>query len=237
MNIRIAVMDDEKTFCSALSEKLLAWGKETKNLIDISAFTTSWDLLEAWSKGQDFDAVFLDINMGEDSVSGLEVSHQLRNRRYEAPIVFLTSLTRFMQEGYQVEAFRYLLKPLNDGDFEECMDRLSLKIQSRGNKFLFLKLGVGKYIRIPFEEILYVEGAGNYVDITTKNGVYHYRITLNELLKILPPQFVRCHRCIIVNLENVDGIDRQGFMFGDKRQVISKKFREEAERQYMQHFG
>lgn len=237
MNICVAIMDDEKIFCDDLSERLKNWGKDTKNSVDISVFNKSEDFISAWEKQKDFDIIFLDIKMGENSLSGMEVAHHIRNNGSNSPIVFLTSILDYMSEGYRVEAFRYLLKPLNEADFLECMDNVYLKVQKRGNKYLFLKMSDQKYLRIPYEDILFIEGARNYVDITTKQDTYHYRITLSELQKLLPAQFVKCHRSIIINIENVDGVERDGVIFGEKKQYISERYRGEIQKCYMQYFG
>ena len=200
MNICVAIMDDEKIFCDDLSERLKNWGKDTKNSVDISVFNKSEDFISAWEKQKDFDIIFLDIKMGENSLNGMEVAHHIRNNGSNSPIVFLTSILDYMSEGYRVEAFRYLLKPLNEADFLECMDNVYLKVQKRGNKYLFL-------------------------------------ITLSELQKLLPAQFVKCHRSIIINIENVDGVERDGVIFGEKKQYISERYRGEIQKCYMQYFG
>lgn len=85
MNICVAIMDDEKIFCDDLSERLKNWGKDTKNSVDISVFNKSEDFISDWEKQKDFDIIFLDIKMGENSLNGMEVAHHIRNNGIDTP--------------------------------------------------------------------------------------------------------------------------------------------------------
>lgn len=67
-----------------------------------------------------FDLAFLDIDM--KGVNGLTLARRLRAARPDAVIVFVTNFIQYAPEGYEVQAFRYLLKPT----LEEKTPRLFL---------------------------------------------------------------------------------------------------------------
>ena len=105
-----------------------------------------------------FDLILLDIslNRGQNAVEpdGMETARKIRERS-DALIIFVTALREYVFEGYDVGAFHYLLKPIDEQKFTEVMDRAICQIRSKKNvEPLVIKVG-GNYVRIPVDDILY----------------------------------------------------------------------------------
>ncbi len=237
LNLNIAIMDDEKSFCDILETKLREWGREANNTVNITCYSSSDDFIEAWESQKNFDAVFLDIKMKNCELNGMDVAHIIRSQNDDSAIVFVTSISDYMSEGYRVDAVRYLLKPLQEYDFRECMERLSVKFQTKGNEIFLLKFR-DKILRVPYKDILYFSSANNYVEIHTKTEVIRYLKKLKYIEDMLPPQFVRCHRSIILNIENMAAITGNTIvMINDEQLPVSKQYCSMIQQKFIIYFG
>ena len=77
-------------------------------------------------------------------------------------------------------------------------------------KRVFPVRSVGKIELIPLEEIRWIKGAANYVEIHAQNGKYMHRETLHNLTQQLDPSiFLRIHRSAIVNLNHIKEISSE----------------------------
>ncbi len=115
--MRIAICDDENTFLKELEEKIV---KIIPRLdCDVEPFSCAEDLL---SSDMAFDIVFLDIEM--DGMDGMSCARKIRQSDKDIPIVFLTSHTEMAVEGYEVSAFRFLQKPVDDTKLKRTLQDL-----------------------------------------------------------------------------------------------------------------
>ncbi len=123
-------------------------------------------------------------------------------------IVFITAMPDYVYEAYDVEAFHYLLKPIDEKKLEEVLARAVTRAQEKKNMPSLLIKTNGKFMRIPVEDICYVENDGRKVALHTKNGEYSYYEKMEALEKKLTKGFFRSHRGYLVNLQEVSGYDR-----------------------------
>lgn len=237
MTLDIAIMDDEQVFRESLEKRLREWAKETGILIKISSFERAIDLIEIWETQTSFDIVFLDIRMKDNDYNGIDTAYLLRKHDSDVAIVFISNISDYLAEGYRVDAVRYLLKPLQDYDFKECMDRLVFKLKSKETEVFILRTRE-KMVRIPYSEILYFSSANNYIDIHTTQNTFHYLRKLKYLEDTFPPQFVRCHRTVIVNIENISSIIGSEIVLGNGEKLpISKQHLKEVREKFIQYYG
>lgn len=180
--------------------------------LDLKAcFTNAFEGITYLQKNKT-DVLFLDIKMPD--ISGLEVSKSLQNRPM---IIFTTAYTEHAVEGFELDAIDYLLKPFSMQRFiKACTKAYELhllkKDQSNQQEFLFLKDGY-EQVRVLLNEIIYIEAAGNYLNVVLSAKKIVTRMTLNEMLELLPAQkFTRIHRSYIVANDNVTRYNKQ-FIF------------------------
>lgn len=131
MNIQIAIIENEISHTSYLLELLKEWEKNHPNIsLLVDTFTSGQPLLE--KKEIIYDLIFLDIEL--DDLSGLDIAHILRDRKFSGELVFLTSHQEYVFSGYDVKALNYLLKPIA---YEKLSSILSF-IQKQTEKSFFI---------------------------------------------------------------------------------------------------
>lgn len=172
------------------------------------AFTNAFEAIDHLQKNKT-DLIFLDIKMPD--ISGIELSKSLAN---PPMIIFTTAYTEHAVEGFEVNAVDYLLKPFSLARFikacTKAQELFSLK-HARGQDVdsIFLKDGY-EQVRVQLGEILYIEAAGNYLNVILKHKKIMTRITINEILQLLPAdQFTRIHRSYIVAKNKVTKFNKQ----------------------------
>jgi DNA-binding LytR/AlgR family response regulator len=156
------------------------------------------------------DIVFADIEM--PGISGLELVRSLTGK---VPVlIFVTTHPEFAMEGFEIEAFDYLLKPINPERFDRCVSRIRDFFELRSKSYAFdkehhsnyitIKQGYDKY-KILIRDILFLEAMKDYTKIITPATQYLVLGTFSHMLDLLPKdKFTRIHRSYIVNREKID---------------------------------
>jgi DNA-binding LytR/AlgR family response regulator len=157
------------------------------------------------------DIVFADIEMPD--LTGLEL---IRNLSGQVPApIFITSHPEFAIDGYELEAFDYLVKPVTEERFAKCVYRVRDFFQLREkavafekeneSNFIIIKEGYDKH-RIHLHDILYLEAMKDYTKIITTANPYLVLGTLTGMQeKLSSKNFIRIHRSYIVNCNKIDG--------------------------------
>jgi DNA-binding LytR/AlgR family response regulator len=97
-------------------------------------------------------------------------------------------------------------------------------------KYFFIK-EKGRYLKIPFSEIVFVEGCGNYIKIVTENKAYLLLIAMKRMEQLLPAfLFKRIHRSYIVSLDKITGFDSDCVYLKDKELPIGQLYKGELEK-------
>jgi DNA-binding LytR/AlgR family response regulator len=176
------------------------------------------------------EVIFLDIEM--PALSGIELLRKITTCGLP---VFITSHPEFALEGYELEAFDYLLKPVSSERFARCAFRLRDFYQMRkksfafdeeqDNDFIIVKQGYDKY-KIPTHDIVYLEAMRDYTKITTVTGQYLVLTTLNGIIEKLPADiFVRIHRSYVVNRKKIDAIQKNKINIQSQELPIGKLYK------------
>ncbi len=105
----IAIIEDETAHQNILASYIEAWSRTAKQTVSIRCYQDAGQFLFAWEDEQP-DVVFVDIQM--PGMNGIELAKRLRTQDQELVIIFTTGLADYMEEGYEVEALHYLLKPI-----------------------------------------------------------------------------------------------------------------------------
>ncbi|HEY4197785.1 MAG TPA: LytTR family DNA-binding domain-containing protein [Mucilaginibacter sp.] len=185
---------------------------------------------------QSVDLILLDIQMPK--MSGIDFLKIIQN---PPMVVITTAYPSFALEGLQLNVLDYLLKPVTFERFFKAATkardyhRLLLK-QAPGNPpqtetdedYFFIKCG-SKYEKIFFEDILYVEGMQNYVNIYTLKGKFVTMLSLKNLEENLNQKsFIRVHKSYIVSISKIDGIEGNEIFIQTARIPISRNYREQV---------
>ena len=119
---RIAICDDQDDSLRLIDRAVTRYCSERSDLqADISRFDNPLEFLNALHSSGGWDIVILDVCMPE--VNGTEIAREIRNRHDRTEIIFISYSTEYAVEAFALNAVHYVLKPLNEKDFREAMDR------------------------------------------------------------------------------------------------------------------
>ncbi len=181
------------------------------------------------------DLIFLDINMPD--ITGIQF---LKTLTYKPMIVFTTAYSEFAVESYDYEAVDYLLKPIEFERFLKAANKaydLFVKdtarrkeVQPSGSEVkdsVIIKSG-SDYFNVKIQDILYVEGTGNYVTFVTGKKKILSLMNMKEVLELVGGhRFVRIHKSFIVSFRHVDLIETEKIRIGGKELPIGETYKKD----------
>lgn len=201
--IRSLVVDDEAPARSELRYLLAAHD-------DVQVVGEAATAEEALALARDLrhDVVFLDVEM--PGLTGLEAAPLVRDRPGPPAVVFVTAHERYAVDAFAVEAFGYLLKPVDPERLARVVERL--RERSSENVLPVEKIavvaGAGTEL-LDFDQVHYVQADGDYSRVHTYDRSYLSTSSLAELERRLPAgRFARVHRSHLVNLAKVSAVRR-----------------------------
>ena len=194
--MRIAVCDDEATFRFQISDMIDRIYGSMDVIID--QFSDGRMLLERFDANP-YDVLFLDIEM--PAMDGITLAKKLRERSENVFLVFLTSHVEYALEGYEVNALRYLTKPIREDKLREVLSYVMKK--NSGKRQLMVKSD-GEEFRINIADIVYLEAQNQYVMIHALSGDHLVRANLGDFEDQLKKDgFFRIHRGYLISLLKV----------------------------------
>ena len=130
-----------------------------------------------------------------------------------------------MFEAYDVEAFQYLLKPVDDRKLKNVLQKAIVKTQSRSQEFIIVSRERQKK-KLFLDDIYYFEIKGRIVDAHGPEGIFTYYEQIGELEnKIRDKGFFRCHKSYLINLKYVDGYNRKEVILENGEKIVIAKRR------------
>jgi DNA-binding LytR/AlgR family response regulator len=186
--------------------------------VDVTLYQDGIDIIDRYSC--QFDIVFCDIQM--KIMDGLETARKIRKKDANVVIIFITNLSEYAIQGYEVEAIGYLLKPMNFTSFSMYLGRAIKIIKDKETDYLVLNFK-NSIKRIELADIYYIDYAKHYVSIHTKYGCEKALLSMKELEKRLEGKcFSRCNSGGIVNLAYVQNLDDNVITVNDNIITISR---------------
>ncbi len=204
MNLfKVCLVEDDNDYAVTLKTYFKKLGDELSATFIITHYSDSTSFLSNY-KSQ-YDLILMDIGLPD--VNGIEACKRIRKIDDVVMIVFVTNLAKYAVNGYEVQAFDYIVKPISYYDFAMKMKKALAKINSRQDKEITISLAKGKYSRTKLSQIKYVEVLGHKV-------IYHVcdeKIESSDTMKHVESAlssfgFSRCNNCYLVNLRYVTGV-------------------------------
>lgn len=197
--IHIAVCDDDYAFRDTLVLRLNTYAQSRSSEISVYPFSNGLELMISEIR---YDLIFLDYKMG--IMNGLETAKKLRKKGLKCPIVFVTSFNEIVYDVFEVNAFRFLTKPVEQEALEKTMDDFFEKYKE--SKVVSFTSN-GRAVSLGSAEIIYIEGKGRGCVVHTDDEAYPVLQSINMFSEGLPKSFFRCHRNFAVNLEAVEVVE------------------------------
>ena len=199
---------------------------------EVLEFVSGEDLLSNYPNN--IDLLFLDIQM--NGLNGMDVARRIREFDNNVEIIFTTSVLDYVCEGYEVNAYRYMLKPIEYNIFKNNMGKCIENIIKKKNDFLTIN-DKSKLIKIKFDDILYIETSKRQLIIHTINGHEIIKMSMRKLEKLLNKDFFRCHNSFIVNLEKINKIDVSDIYINNSTIPISKHKKKQLKARLIEVLG
>lgn len=204
--MQIAICDDEKEIRDMLAEKVQGLYPQA----ELSCYQSGEELLISHSQP---DILLLDIQMS--GKSGMETAREFRRNHKNTILIFVTALEEYVFQAFDVGAFHYLVKPIDDIKFEEVLRNAAEQFEDRKNKefegtkdvsSLIITTG-GKHITVNPEDIVYAEVFDRKVILHTINEDIEYYGKMKELETKVGEDFYRPHRAYLVNFNYIRKYD------------------------------
>ncbi len=218
--LSIAVCDDEVIECCNMARKIKDILEEMKVPCIIRQFQSGNELLQAL---ESFDIVFLDIIM--QGLDGMKTAQIFREKASDKMLIFVSSSREYVFEAYDVEAFQYLLKPVDDRKLKRVLQKAVLKTERRSQEFIIVSRERQKR-KLFLDDIYYFEIKGRMVDVHGPEGIFTYYEQIGELEnKLRDKGFFRCHKGYLINLKYVDRYNRQEVILENGESIAIAKRR------------
>lgn len=184
---------------------------------------------------QQIDLIYLDIQMPK--INGIEFLKIVKN---PPMVIMTTAFPSYALDGFRLNVLDFLLKPITFDRFmmaaQKAKDYFRLlsreiKNEEAEENYFFVKCE-NKYEKIYFEDILFIQGMQNYVQIYTRNGRHLTLLNLKDIEQNLNSQsFIRVHKSYIVSIPKVDAIENAELVIQNHRIPISRNYREQTIKQ------
>ena len=219
--MNIAICDSDKKICEKISDLI-----QTELDAEIFIFDSKEKILRS---KETFSIYFLDIK----GVDGLEIAKIIRRREkfFKNPpsiLIFVTGYENFALDAFDVQAFHYILKPIDAKKFSQILNRAVDEIknfQIQSEKFLMIKVdGMNK--KIFLKNIFYVESADKKVIIHTSEKNFEIYGKMDAFEIALGENFFRCHRFFLVNFEKISSYNSTTIelVSGEKIFISEKRY-------------
>jgi DNA-binding LytR/AlgR family response regulator len=165
------------------------------------------------------DLLFLDIKMPQ--MTGIELLRSMDKRSVK--VIFTTAYTEHAFESYELGVADYLRKPFSFERFKTAVERAFPEIvlpistieSEKERTYLFLKVERSMQ-RVQINQILYIQGYGNYLKVFTTNGMFLAYERMSDLEQLLPStQFLRVHKSWIVALNHITRFQSHTVQIGE----------------------
>ena len=204
--IQIILCDDNDVFLEKFRAEIHGSLKKSK----ITAVVQTYSSAEAIPAAMmaEADILFLDIDFTDKNYTGIDIAKKIREVNDHAVIVFVTNYIEYAPEGYEVQAFRYLLKSDIESKLDRCLEQILGKMQSVQETVLINS--AGETLELPLSDILYIESqlhnAVIYIQTLGTDTVKEVRVysSLSNLEQQLSEKgFLRVQKSYLVNMRRI----------------------------------
>lgn len=216
--LRFAVCDDDKEQCQQMAALLESYLQSRAGLQGrVMTFSSGNALLIQAERQGGFDLYILDILMPE--LNGIDTGRRLRALGDGGEIVYLTSSNDFAADSYDVHAFFYLLKPVQEKRLFQILDGAVKKLNRRRSSAIVVNTADGPR-RILLEHIQYVERVGRcmrYSCIDSMVDSQSIRVPFREMAAPLlaDRRFYLCGASFVLNFQHVTGVNGRTALFSN----------------------
>lgn len=212
-DMRVAICEDNQEHAKILQCMIQRWAKKETVNVDIGYYQSAEQFLFLMKEDAHYDLVFLDIQLKK--IDGLQLARLIRRDDQTIFLVFTTGSGDYALKGYEVSAFRYLVKPLKENEVFATLSKVKRMIGYMKKEAVIVSYN-DEARRICKNDIYYIEVDNHHITLHTEEENIRFRAKLKEFeQQFEQPQFCKCHRSYIVNLHYVKRISKEGVEMED----------------------
>lgn len=202
---RIAVCDDNKYDIQSIVAALDLLQAEGIKL-EVNSYTDGLALIKAFEEGARYHMLILDMVM--DTINGIETAKRIREFDVSMPILIVTSTREFAIDGYLVNAWRYITKPVDTERFLNEVREIIGKVSEKDDTYFIINKNKGM-IKLKLDDILYFDSDLHTVTAHTVTEKYPFRGKLSEIEQGYAEKgFFKIHKSYIVNLKHIQKVSK-----------------------------
>ena len=198
--MKIAVCEDEK----AIAEEIAAHVRSYVNEYDFDADIDVFDSCEDFASSESiYDLALLDIVF--DGKSGIDAAREIRTRGLKTTIIFITSYEEYVYDGYEVGAFRFLLKPIDETALKAAISGFITAYKEKS--YIIVPVNK-KTLSISLDKVMYIEASEKHSIIRCLDESYQSTKSISDFqAEIQSLKFFRTHRRFLVNMKYITEIE------------------------------
>lgn len=201
--IHLAIIEDNAQYLMTLRQYITRYGEEHGLSFHIVAYTNIEDFL--LPRSESYDIVFFDIEL--PGMNGMDGAKRFRQMDSDAVIIFVTNLSKYAVNGYEVDAMDYMLKPVSYNNLALKLQKALQRIEKKQYKTLALHSREGIY-KLRSSDIFFIESSGHNLTFHTDSGDITVTGSLSDYEEELKANFFsRCDRCYLVNMQAIAKTD------------------------------
>ena len=221
----ICYCEDEPAQAKSFAIKIDQWAKNKNIAVHTDLFESAEEYLFKAGKSV-YDVIFLDISMRGQN--GMELARQIREKEKDVILVFVTSDASYVFDGYEVGAYRYLMKPVEAKKLWEILDYTRVQRAAEEENYILVKKE-SQSVRVNLRDVLYIEAQEHYVNLCLgKAEPMTVKAVFAELLQEIQEKsdtFLATHRSYAVNIDKVVRIGRTECTLSDGSSIpVSRSF-------------
>lgn len=228
--INIAVVEDSEQEAKSLINCLMRYAAQNQLQFQIAHFPDAVPLLESYHA--DYDLIFMDIKL--PGMSGMDAAKQLRQVDRSVTLVFVTNMAQYAVEGYSVEAFDYILKPINDYAFDLKLRRILAHVGNTLGERIVIRTA-GDMIALQVREVRYIEVEGHYLNWHTQDRVYRSLGPLKSIGRELPESYRAISRWYVVNMQHIHSIEGDDVVIDGEKLRIGRSYKQKFLQAYAEY--
>lgn len=230
--MNIAIIDDSREDACHLLSLITDYCSEAHLHQTTAIYNHTEDFLRVWKPGT-VQMVFIDIYFQNDP-QGIALAEEIRGQDSLCAIVFTTVSSDFALKGYEVRALDYLVKPIDRNSLCRAMN--SYRSLAPWDQKPYIEVKESRImIKIAVDDIIYTDYSNHYIQIHLVDKLIRTYMRFNEFsgLLLCYPQFLKCYRNCLINMNKVTALQKSGFIvITGEHLPITRNLRPQIHQQY-----
>lgn len=201
--IKVCIIEDDEKYHKIVKDLIKKYGMKNNVNFNVEEFYNGIDFLETYKGNYDF--IIMDIEMPQ--LNGIQICEELRKNDPFVPVIIISHSSQYAVKGYSVNAYGYVLKPIEEFDFHFLIDKVLAYIKEKEKNYIVLSTKT-MMKKIDINDIYYLEVSSHVLRFKTRNDDIQIRAKIKDYEeKLLKYGFVRCDNSYLVNLKYCSNVN------------------------------